>query len=124
MTYEVRAGTSSCDRSDRASRQATAMGAVGATAAAMSRRLAGMWVKTIVRTRPMRAAIRGASSAELAVSSPLQKKIVPAVPVDRSKGRESHSTMIEWAGKPPPDEARVENGALRGTTAFGGGRTG
>src|SRR5262249_5613897 len=76
-TYDVRAGTSICDSAARASRQVTASAAVGMKAVRISRPLAGRWVKTIVRTSPMRRAIWTATSAENADRMPAQKKTAP-----------------------------------------------
>lgn len=61
----------------RSSRQATASGAVGMTAARMSSPFEGRWVYTIVRISPMRAASHGEASCEVAASSPAPKKIAP-----------------------------------------------
>jgi hypothetical protein len=44
----------------------------------MRHRFAGMCVKTIVFTRPMRLAIRTATMKEIAARIPVRKKIVPA----------------------------------------------
>src|SRR6187431_1698984 len=73
ITYELRAGTSICDRNDLHSRQVTARAAVGMNAVRISRPLAGRWVNTIVRTSPMREAMRTATRAENAERIPAQK---------------------------------------------------
>ena len=113
ITYDVRAGTSICDSAARASRQATASGAVGMNAARISSPLAGRWVNTIVRTSPMRRAMRTATSAENAESTPAQKNTAPLTAIDRPKRRCSHSTSSAVMTKPPPNESRLNRAASR-----------
>ena len=60
----MRAGTSICDIVARPRRQATAHPTLGMNAASINSALAGRWVNTIVRTSPIRRAMRAATSAE------------------------------------------------------------
>ena len=78
---------------------------------AIRHRFAGRCVKTIVLTRPMRLAMRTATRKENAVSTPVQKKIVPAVASDSSKRWYSHSAIIDWTTKPPPNASRLKSAA-------------
>jgi hypothetical protein len=75
ITYQLRAGTSICDRAAGANRHATANGALGMNAASTRKPFAGMWVKTTLRTSPIRRATPTASSGDRAESKPAQKKI-------------------------------------------------
>jgi len=67
ITKALRAGTSICESALRASRRPSASSSVGASAAPIRHRFAGICVNTIVLTRPMRRAIRGAASCDAAV---------------------------------------------------------
>ena len=78
MTKAPRAGTSICESRLRASRQASVSCWLEANAAAIRKRLDGICVKTIVLIKPMRRASSGATSWEMAPSSPVQKKNAPA----------------------------------------------
>ena len=114
-----------------------ASGAVGMNAARISRPLAGRWVKTIVRTRPMRRAMRTATSAENADSTPAQKNTAPLTASDRPKRFCSHSTTsggdheaaaegveAEQRGQPVDDRPRRAEGDVRrvGRRLDGGGQ--
>ncbi len=85
MTYEVRVGTSICDRKARTNSSTTATPSPGANGRAARHPLAGRWVNTMVLTRPMRRASSAAVGYDMACSSPLQKKIAPAAASDRPK---------------------------------------
>ena len=61
----------------------------------MRNRLAGMWVKAMVRIRPIRRASTGANIIEAEVARPVQNRITPAVVTDSWKRRNSHSTSID-----------------------------
>src|SRR6266852_4326731 len=54
MTYELRVGTSICERALRASSSTIANGRFGMNGTSSSSTLDGRWVKTIVFTRPKR----------------------------------------------------------------------
>ncbi len=82
-------------------------------AARTSKPLAGRWVKTIVRTSPIRSAMRTATRAENADSTPAQKNTVPLTAIDRSKRRCNHRTSIAVITKPPPNESRLNSAANR-----------
>ena len=82
-------------------------------AARTSRPLAGRWVNTIVRTSPMRRAMRTATSAENADSTPAQKNTAPATAIDMSKRRCNHSTSRAVITKPPPNASRLNSAASR-----------
>src|SRR5512136_1463144 len=77
MTYDWRVGTSIWERDWRQRSRATAVTGVGAKATAMRKTLDGTWLKTMVRRRPIRRAIRSASRNEAAVTSWVRKKMVP-----------------------------------------------
>jgi hypothetical protein len=109
----VRAGTSIEETRLRASRVAMASGRVGMKGVAIRKRLAGRWVKTIVCTRPIRAARRGAASWEKAEKRPDQKKIVPVVATERSNRWKSQSARSDWTTNPPPSESRLKSAASR-----------
>src|SRR5215468_8956996 len=66
ITYELRVGTSICES------------ALRTKGIAIRHRLDGMWVRTIVLTRPIRFAMRTATRYDTAVRIPVQKKSVPA----------------------------------------------
>src|SRR3954453_7980366 len=85
ITYELRTGTSICDSALRNSRNATASWTLGMNGVSTRKRFAGRWVKTAVLRSPMRLAMRTAARAEKADSTPVQKKMTPAVATDRSK---------------------------------------
>ena len=69
ITNDCRAGTSICESSARARRNAIARPLVGANAAAARKAHAGRCVYAIVRIRPMRRARCGATSCDVAPSS-------------------------------------------------------
>src|SRR5215218_3121611 len=85
ITYELRTGTSICDSALRSSSKATASSTLGMNGVSTRKRFAGRWVKTAVLRSPMRLAMRTAARAEKADSTPVQKKITPAVATDKSK---------------------------------------
>src|ERR1700704_6091631 len=78
ITYELRVGTSICERTLRASRRTIAQARFGANGTSMSRTLDGRWVNTIVLIKPKRSAMRTATRYENADRVPVQKNIVPA----------------------------------------------
>ena len=110
-TYEPRVGTSICDSALRASSNTNASGRLGMNGTSNNRTLEGRWVNTIVFTRPMRCASRAATRYEPAESSPVQKKMVPAVAIDRSNRSNSQSASRDWTMKPPPSASRLNNAA-------------
>ena len=63
-----------CARKARHCQNSTASQAVGAKAAATRKKLEGMWVKTIVLSRPILLAILAASQRDVAVSAWETKK--------------------------------------------------
>ena len=78
-TYAWRVGTSICESSERASRSAIATPGSGRTAIAASSTFEGRWVKTIVRSRPIRPASRTATWNESAWRMPIAKKTIASV---------------------------------------------
>ena len=68
MTNDCRAGTSICDSSPRTISNTTTHPPDGAKAHPTSSALAGRWVNTMVRTRPIRRASTGAAREESALS--------------------------------------------------------
>src|SRR5437773_7671296 len=82
ITYELRVGTSICDRALRASKSAITDARLGANGTSKRRMLDGRCVNTIVLTSPIRLAMRVATRYENAENTPVQKKIVPATAVD------------------------------------------
>ena len=83
MVYEVRVGTSIWPRKERSCQNSTARVAVGAKAAAIRNRLAGMWVNTIVLISPILAATLAASHRETAESIWEKKKTRARAPSSR-----------------------------------------
>ena len=67
--------------------------------------LAGMWVKTIVLSRPMRRATQGATICDAALSSPLQKKKAPAAVSVNPKRCNSQSETRLFNTRPPANES-------------------
>src|SRR6516165_12243190 len=61
ITYEVRVGTSICDNAERTSNSASTIVRFGENAATMRQMLEGIWVNTIVLTRPKRLPSRAAT---------------------------------------------------------------
>ncbi len=80
MVYDWRAGTSIDESAARARIRTTATGSVGATAAPIRNRLAGMWVKTMVRISPIRRASQAATGNEIAASRLQMAKRTPTSP--------------------------------------------
>ena len=87
------------------------MGSVGANAARISAMLDGMWVNTIVLTRPMRRDSQAATGKEKAESTPDQKKNSPAAVSDRSKRSNSQSASSDWTTNPPAKASRLNRAA-------------
>src|SRR5512139_761253 len=110
MTNAERVGTSICDNNDLSSSKTRANSSVGASAARTRKMLAGMWVKTIVLSNPIRFATQGAANCEKAENSPDQKKNWPAAASDRSKRSNNHSASSEFTTRPPA-KASTENSA-------------
>ena len=77
--------------------------------------LAGMWVKTIVLSRPMRCATSGAANCDSALNRPAQKKNAPACASDRPKRCSSHSDSKALTIRPPAN-ASTQNSAASLTT--------
>src|SRR4051794_20488857 len=69
MTYDVRVGTSICDSAARTSNSTSAITRLGPTAARMRQTLEGIWVNTMVFTRPKRSASRAATGNDAALST-------------------------------------------------------
>src|SRR5215475_12122492 len=61
ITYDVRVGTSICESAERTSSSASTAARLGTNAATITQTLDGMWVNTIVLTRPKRFASRAAA---------------------------------------------------------------
>ena len=59
----------------------------------------------------MRLAIRTAARAEKAESTPVQKKMTPAVATERWKRSKSQSASNDCTTKPPPNESRLNRAA-------------
>src|SRR4051812_18569214 len=78
ITNAPRAGTSICDSRLLASRHASTVSTLDASAAPMRNKLDGICVNTIVLTMPMRRASGPAASWEQADRRPVQKKKAPA----------------------------------------------
>ena len=117
MTKAERAGTSICDKALRASNSASASSRVGANAAPMRHRFAGMWVNTMVLMRPMRRATAGAASCEAAVKRPVQKKNAPAAVSDMPKRSNSHNARSAFTARPPAKESTLKSAASFQTMA-------
>jgi hypothetical protein len=111
MTYELRAGTSICERALRTSSRRMASGRFGMNGTSRSSTLDGRWVETSVFTSPKRLASGTAARYEPAEQTPVQKKMVPAVATERSKRWNSHSARSDWTTKPPPKESRLKRAA-------------
>src|SRR5918998_4176264 len=111
ITYELRTGTSICDSALRSRRKATASSTFGMKGVKTRKRFAGRWVKTAVSSSPMRLAIRTATSAEKADSTPVQKKMTPTVATDSSKRWNNQSASSDWTTRPLPKESRLKSAA-------------
>ena len=120
ITYAVRVGTSICESALRMKSSASATGRLGAHAASTRQTFAGMWVKTIVLSRPMRRATTGAASCEAALSNPAQKKNAPACASDRPKRSSSQSAISELTTRPPANASTLNKAARRTTMARDG----
>src|SRR4249920_615892 len=68
----------------------------------------GRWVKTIVRTRPIRAAIRAADRDETAASRFAAKKINPRT-AGSTLNWVANQYAIRLCGMKPPPKASIEN---------------
>src|SRR6267142_7053689 len=68
-TYDCRVGTSISTKDSRSRNNASAQPVDGAKGTAIRNRLEGRWVKTMVRTRPMRRARNAAPRCESALST-------------------------------------------------------
>src|SRR5712691_8486927 len=111
MTYELRVGTSICERALRASNSTIAGGRVGMNGTRASSTFDGRWVNTMVLTRPMRWARRAATRYEMDEHTPVQKKMVPAVATESSKRWKSQRASNDWMTKPEPKESRLNSAA-------------
>src|SRR5215469_11708676 len=83
ITYDVRAGTSICERVLRMSSSAIAIPSVGAKGTSIKQTFDGRCVNTIVLTRPIRRASRTAMRYEKAERRPDQKNKEPAAVSDK-----------------------------------------
>src|SRR5450759_728824 len=101
ITYELRVGTSICDSALRTNSSAMTQLRSGMKGIATRHRLEGRWVNTMVLTRPMRLAMRTATRYESAVSTPVQKKMLPAMAADTANFWYSQSATIDCTTKPP-----------------------
>src|SRR5262249_38508056 len=96
----------------RSRNSTAATGKVGANATVTSRRLEGMWVKTIVFTRPIRFASHAAPRCDAAFARRAPKKSAPTTPSvtpNRSKKKYERSEVVR---KPParlsrPNKAEI-----------------
>ena len=70
-----------------------------------------MCVKTIVRTKPMRFAMRTEINDEIAESVPVAKNTKPSAVIERSNRRKIHNAKIDCTAKPPPKESRLNSAA-------------
>jgi hypothetical protein len=77
ITYELRVGTSICDRKLRTRKSATTTAKLSTKGIAARHRFAGMCVNTIVFTSPIRSAMRTAMRNETAESTLVAKKSAP-----------------------------------------------
>src|SRR5262249_10978774 len=84
---------------------------LGEKAARMRHTLEGIWVKTMVLTRPKRLPSRAATGYEKAASTFDQKKNALAAASERSKRSNSQSAMSDWTVKPPANESRLNSAA-------------
>ena len=80
----------------------------GAKATAMTQRLAGIWVKTIVLISPIRLARTGAASWDSADKAPVQKKKAPAAANEMPKRWNSHKAKSDWTKNPLPNESKLK----------------
>lgn len=93
-----------------------ASGAVGISAAATRKRLAGRWVNTMVRMSPKRPASRAEISCDPAATSPVAKNTFPVVATDSPKRWCSHSTISDCTTSPLAAESSENSAASRSTT--------
>ena len=122
ITNAPRAGTSICDSAPLNNKKPNATGKLGAKAAAMTQRFAGIWVNTMQLIKPMRLATAGAINCEVAVAYPAQKKNAPAVESDMPKRSNSHNAISEFTIMPVPNESTEKSAASFHTVAFDGPR--
>src|SRR5574337_507582 len=80
MVYDCRVGTSICEILKRRRSTTIANGNVGMSGTRHSRTFEGICVNTIVLIRPMRAAMRAASNAEIPAKMFAPKKMLPSRP--------------------------------------------
>src|SRR5262249_7799864 len=107
----VGGGGSMGGRGEGTSSSASTMVRFGEKAARMRQTLEGIWVKTMVLTRPKRLPSRAATGYEKAVSTFDQKKNALAAASERSKRSNSHSAMSDCTVKPPANESRLKSAA-------------
>src|SRR2546426_9104982 len=117
MTYAWRAGTSIWEMANRTMRMATAMGRLGARGTAISARLDGRWLKTIVFSTPILAAMGLASIEDPACRSPATAKTPARTPVEAPNALPNQNTRNVWVTKPPPKESRANSTASFRTVA-------
>ena len=80
MVYDWLVGASICTKKARSNHRVTAIQASGTHGTAISNRLDGMWVKTIVFSSPIRRARRAATHREIAVKTLDAKNKAPREP--------------------------------------------
>ena len=77
--------------------------------------LAGMWVNTMVRTSPMRAATFTLNREEKADTMPAAKNTDPRVVIDRPNLCSTQRAKIACVAKPPPSASRLNRADRRST---------
>src|SRR4051794_26178611 len=116
MTKALRVGTSICDSALRISSRTMTHPRLCMNGIRINSTLDGRCVNTMVLTRPKRCAMRTATRYEPADSTPVQKKIEPAMAVDSWKFWNSHSASIDWTMRPPANASRLNSAANRYTS--------
>jgi len=126
IVYDCLVGTSICEMLNRTSRTSTASCSVGISGTKISRILDGRCLNTIVRTRPICAASRDASSAEIPANILAPKKIPPSVaastpsanrtstrrnPVRRNRHQKRRGQRERQAGRQPIGRCLCPGGA-------------
>src|SRR6266436_400367 len=100
MTYDWRVGTSIWLRLNRRRSTVIARGRFGISGTRISSRFDGRWVKTIVSTRPILAAIREAESDDTAARRFAPKKIPPRIAGSTPNRRWNQYAMRLWGMNP------------------------
>src|SRR3954451_17684222 len=107
--YACRVGTSICDNAKRASRRAIALPKVGANGTRINSTFEGRCVKTIVLSKPARAAIRGAITEDAAWSRPAAKITVDISSWLGPDVLENQNTMNTLITKPPANASTANS---------------